>query len=432
MANLFTQLEEQNKQIPLAELLRPKKLEDYLGQSNVVAKNSPLLNLLQTNRLFSLILWGTPGCGKTTLARLIATQTNSQFIEISAVTSGVKDIKDTVESAKTALRNGVKTILFIDEIHRYSKTQQDALLPHLENGTLYMIGSTTENPSFQVIPALLSRVQVIRLNPLNDESIKNIINKGFSYLAEEHQKITFDNDVEKFIINYARGDARAALNLVENSYFASNLKDNERNLTVEILEQITQRRNTRYSRQEHYDCASAFQKSLRGSDADAAIYYLAKMIAAGEDPRFIARRLIVTASEDVGNANPNALNIAVSAYKAVELLGLPEGRIPLAQAVIYVAKSPKSNSTICAIDSALQDIQNGLDFPPPMHLRDAHYKDAAKYGFGEGYLYSHAHPDEYQQFLPDELKDKKYVKPLPNVKVCPKNENYKKELEKNN
>lgn len=429
MNNLFTELENQNKQIPLAELLRPKTLDDFLGQSNVVAQNSPLLNLLKTNRLFSLILWGTPGCGKTTLARLIATQTKAQFIELSAVTSGVKEIKEAVESAKMALRSGSKTILFIDEIHRYSKTQQDALLPHLENGTMFLIGSTTENPSFQVIPALLSRVQVIRLNTLNDESIENIIKKGFDHLEKENQKITFDEDVTKFIINHSRGDARAALNLVENSYFASDLINNQRKLNIEILENISQKRNTRYSKQEHYDCASAFQKSLRGSDADAAIYYLAKMIESGEDPRFIARRLIVTAAEDVGNADPNALTVAVNAHKAVELLGLPEGRIPLAQAVIYIAQAPKSNAVICAIDSALSDIENGADYPPPMHLRDAHYKDASKYGFGVDYLYSHANPDTYQQFLPDELKTKKYVKENPNIKVCPKNADYKKELD---
>lgn len=430
MDNLFTALENQNKQVPLAELMRPKTLEDFLGQSNVLAPNSPLLNLLKTNRLFSLILWGTPGCGKTTLARLIATQTNSQFIEISAVSSGVKDIKEAVENAKMSLRSGIKTILFVDEIHRYSKTQQDALLPHLENGTIFLIGSTTENPSFQVIPALLSRVQVIRLNALNDESIRNIIIKGFNYLQNNYQKIDYEEEVIKFITNHARGDARAALNLVENSYFASNLSDNKRKLDIEILENISQKRNTRYSQQEHYDCASAFQKSLRGSDADAAIYYLAKMITAGEDPRFIARRLIVTATEDVGNADTNALNVAMNAYKAVELLGFPEGRIPLAQAVIYVARAPKSNSTICAIDAALSDIESGADYPPPMHLRDAHYKDASKYGFGIDYVYSHSAPERYQQFLPDEIKDKKYVKDNPNIKVCPKNENYKNELNK--
>ncbi len=407
--DLFTQLEEINKQTPLAEILRPKTLEDFLGQSNVVAPNSPLLNLLKTQRLFSLILWGTPGCGKTTLARLIATKVNAQFIELSAVTSGIKEIKETIEQARQALRGGQKTILFIDEIHRYSKTQQDALLPHVENGTIFLIGSTTENPSFQVVPALLSRVQVIRLNPINDYSMEKIINKGFEYLEKNYQPIQYENDVIKFIINNARGDARAALNLVENSYFASNFTNDSRFLNIEILESITQKRNTRYSTQEHYDCASAFQKSLRGSDPNAAIYYLAKMLAAGEDPRFIARRLIVCAAEDVGIADPNAMNIAVNAYKAVELIGLPEGRIPLANAVIYVAKAPKSNKACVAIDQALNDINSGLDFPPPMHLRDAHYKDAKKYGFGEGYIYTHDAPDIEQQFLPNELVGKKYL-----------------------
>ena len=410
MNNLFTELENQNKQIPLAEILRPKTLEEFLGQSNVISPNSPLLNLLKTQRLFSMIFWGTPGCGKTTLARLIATKTNANFIEISAVTSGVKDIKDAVESAKRALRDGVKTILFIDEIHRYSKTQQDALLPHLENGTLFLIGSTTENPSFQVVPALLSRVQVIRLNSIDDESMFKIAKRGFAYLAKAYSPVDIESGVFDFIINLARGDARYALNVVENAYFASDLKDGRRSLTVKIIEEICQKRNTRYSQQEHYDCASAFQKSLRGSDPDAAIYYLAKMIAAGEDPRFIARRLIVCAAEDVGNADPMALTVAVSAYKAVELVGLPEGRIPLAQAVIYVARAKKSNETVCAIDKALADIDNGKDYPPPMHLRDAHYKDASKYGFGVGYVYSHSDPDYEQQFLPDELKDRKYTR----------------------
>lgn len=409
MNNLFTELENQNKQIPLAEILRPKTIEDFLGQSNVISQNSPILNLLKTNRLFSMIFWGTPGCGKTTLARLIAIKTNANFIEISAVTSGVKDIKDAVEKAKESLRAGQKTILFIDEIHRYSKTQQDALLPHLENGTLFLIGSTTENPSFQVVPALLSRVQVVRLNPINDESMAKIIKKGFSYLATHYTLMECESGVLDFIINLARGDARYALNIVENAYFASDLKDNKRILTVKTIEEICQQRNTRYSQQEHYDCASAFQKSLRGGDADAAIYYLAKMIVAGEDPRFIARRLITCASEDIGNADPNALNIALNAYKAVELLGLPEGRIPLAQAVIYVARAKKSNESVCAIDSALSDISAGLDFAPPMHLRDAHYKDASKYGFGVGYVYTPDNPDYDQQFMPDELLGKKYT-----------------------
>ena len=409
MNNLFTELENKNKQIPLADLLRPKTLDEFLGQENVISKNSPLFNLLKSGRLFSLILWGPSGCGKTTLARIIANTVNAQFIEISAVISGVKDIKDAVEKAKEALRNGQKTVLFIDEIHRYSKTQQDALLPHLENGTLFLIGSTTENPSFQVVPALLSRVQVIRLENLSDEVISRVVKNGFSYLAENNQPIDYKDDVVEFIANLARGDARYALNLVENAYFASNYKEDKRVLTVDIIEQLAQSRKTRYSQQEHYDCASAFQKSLRGSDANAAIYYLAKMIASGEDPRFIARRLIVTAAEDVGLANPMALSLAVSAYQAVELLGFPEARIPLAEAVIYVANSKKSNSAIMAIDEALSDINSGKDYAPPMHLRDAHYKDAAKYGFGEGYIYSHIAKDAYQQFMPDELVDRKYL-----------------------
>ncbi len=410
MNNLFTELENKNKQIPLAEILRPKTFEEYLGQYEIAEKNSPLHNLLNSERLFSLILWGPSGCGKTTLARIISNTVNAQFIEISAVTSGVKDIKEAVEKAKEALRNNQKTILFIDEIHRYSKTQQDALLPHLENGTLFLIGSTTENPSFQVIPALLSRVQVIRLENLDDDSIKKVIEKGFNYLSENYQPAEYSDEISEFIINLSRGDARFALNLVENAYFSSTYSNGKRILELSNLERLAQSRKTRYSQQEHYDCASAFQKSLRGSDANAAIYYLAKMIASGEDPRFIARRLIVCAAEDVGNANPMALSLAVSAYHAVEILGFPEARIPLAEAVIYVANSKKSNQTICAIDEALSDIENGKDYPPPMHLRDAHYKDAAKYGFGVGYIYSHNAPEQYQQFMPDELTNRKYLK----------------------
>ena len=409
MNNLFTELENQNKQIPLAELMRPSTLEEFLGQSNVISERSPLLNLLKTGRLFSLILWGTPGCGKTTLARLIAKQTNADFIELSAVTSGIKDIKEAVDRAKESLRTGIKTILFIDEIHRYSKTQQDALLPHIENGTVFLIGSTTENPSFQVVPALLSRVQVVRLNTIDDNSMRKIVMRGFEYLAKNYLPLDCENGVMDFIINLARGDARSALTIVENAYFASDLENNKRKLTVSVIEEICQQRNTRYSQDEHYDCASAFQKSLRGSDPDAAIYYLAKMITSGEDPRFIARRLMVCAAEDVGLADPKALTVAVDAYRAVEHLGLPEGRIPLALAVIYVAKAPKSNKAIMAIDNALSDIAKGKDYPPPMHLRDAHYKDAEKYGFCVGYIYTHSAPDEYQQFMPDEMVGVKYI-----------------------
>lgn len=403
--NLFDALEDNNKQMPLAQILRPKSLDEYLGQTNVISENSPVYNLLKAKRLFSFILWGPPGCGKTTLARLIANYHNANFIELSAVTSGVKDVKDAVLSAKENLRSGVRTIVFIDEIHRYSKTQQDALLPHIENGTFHLMGSTTENPSFQVIPALLSRVQVIILNPVDDESIKKIINKGYDYLFKNYpaQNVKVKDEALETIVKLARGDARFALNTVENSYFAANGE-----VTKELIENLLQKRTAKYGIDEHYDLASAYQKSLRGSDADAAIYYLAKMLVSGEDPRFIARRLLVVASEDVGNADFRALLVAEAALRAIEHLGMPEGRIALAQATEFVARAKKSNRAICAVDAAISDIKNGLDFKPPLHLRDAHYKDASKYGFGEGYIYTHNAPDVHQRFMPDELGDKKY------------------------
>lgn len=406
--DLFDNLKNSNKQVPLAEILRPKTLDEYLGQGEIISKNSALFGLLNSGRLFSVLFWGPPGCGKTTLARLLADKVNAEFIELSAVTSGVKDIKETVEKAKENLLYGKKTILFLDEIHRYSKTQQDALLPHVENGTFYLMGSTTENPSFQVIPALLSRVRVMRLSPLDDENIQSIIAKGLHYLKENYSDAKIQREIPDMIVNFSRGDARAALNLLEDLFFASDFKDGVRILTVERLSELAQTSLIKYSQNDHYDMASAFQKSLRGSDRNAAIYWLAKMITAGEDPRFIARRLIVCAAEDVGNADPNALTVAMNAHRAAELLGMPEARIPLAQAVEYVACAPKSNRACCAIDEAISDIMQGKNYPPPMHLRDCHYKDAKKYGFGIGYVYTHDNPEYEQQFMPDELKDKKY------------------------
>ncbi len=408
--NLLDELKKNNRQIPLAELLRPKTFNEYLGQSIVIKKDSALSVLINSDRLFSVIFWGPPGCGKTTLARLIADKINAVFIEHSAVTSGVKDIRETVERAEENLLYGKKTILFLDEIHRYSKTQQDALLPHVEKGTIYLIGSTTENPSFQVIPALLSRVRVIRMTPLSDENILSIVAKGLHYLKENYSNAKIQREIPEKIVNYARGDARAALNILEDLFFSAEMKDGIRILTSEKLEELAQTTLIKYSQDDHYDMASAFQKSLRGSDKDAAIYWLAKMITAGEDPRYIARRLIVCASEDIGNEDPNALNVAMNAYQAAELLGMPEARIPLAQAVEYVACAPKSNRAICAIDEAIADILGGKNYSPPMHLRDSHYKDAGKYGFGIGYVYTHENPEYKQQFMPDELKDKKYFK----------------------
>lgn len=403
--NLFDMLENNNKQTPLAEILRPNTLEEYLGQTKVISQNSPIFNLLQAKRLFSFILWGPPGCGKTTLARLIAKYHNSNFIELSAVTSGVKDVKEAVAQAKESLRSGIKTIVFIDEIHRYSKTQQDALLPHIENGTIYLMGSTTENPSFQVIPALLSRAQVVMLSPIDNENLAKIVTRGFEYLKENYPQNNCKISAQALetIVKLSRGDARFALNTIENSYFAANGA-----ITKELIENLLQKRTAKYGIDEHYDLASAYQKSLRGSDPDAAIYYLAKMLISGEDPRFIARRLLVVASEDIGNADFRALLIAHAALGAVEHLGMPECRIALAQATEFIARTKKSNKAICAIDSAMADIRNGLDYNPPLHLRDAHYKDAQKYGFGEGYIYTHSAPDVYQQFMPDELVGKKY------------------------
>lgn len=403
--NLFDSLENANKQVPLAETMRPKTLEEYLGQSNVINQNSPFYKLLMAKRLFSFILWGPPGCGKTTLARLVCNYHNAHFIELSAVNSGVKEIKETAQIAQQKLREGLKTIVFIDEIHRFSKTQQDALLPHVEKGLFYFIGSTTENPSFHTVPALISRAQVIMLKAIDKESIKKIAQKGFDYLTKTYGSKTLKEDALNLIIDLSQGDARYCLNAIENTYFAC-----AQVIEKTTVEELLQKSSVRYSIDSHYDYASAYQKSLRGSDPDAAIYYLAKMLISGEDPRFIARRLIVTASEDVGNADFRALLVAEAALKAVEHLGMPEARISLAQATEFVARAKKSNRAIVALDSAIADIKNGDDFLPPKHLRDAHYKDAKKYGFGEGYVYTHDNPEFKQQFMPDEIKDRKYFK----------------------
>ena len=314
-----------------------------------------------------------------------------------------KEIKETAQSAKEKLREGLKTIVFIDEIHRFSKTQQDALLPYIESGLFYFMGSTTENPSFHTVPALISRAQVIILNKIDKKSLEKIALKGLDYLSKNYEEKTIEKDALDTIIELSRGDARYCLNAIENTFFAS-----DKAIDKKTVEELLQKTGTRYSIDSHYDYASAFQKSLRGSDANAAIYYLAKMLISGEDPRFIARRLIVVASEDVGNADFRALLIAEAALRAVEHLGMPEARITLAQAVEFVARAKKSNRAIKAIDTAISDIKSGLDFLPPKHLRDAHYKDASKYGFGNDYVYTHDNPDYIQQFMPDEIKNKKY------------------------
>lgn len=413
----YTNLTKSSPVPPLAARMRPNSLEKYFGQEHLIGEGLPLRELVETESGLSFILWGPPGSGKTTLARIAANLTKSEFHEISAVNAGVADIRKVVQSATQTWKvRGSRTILFLDEIHRFNKAQQDAVLPFVENGTLRLIGSTTENPSFEVIPALRSRCQIFRLETLNRGSIRNII---LSALSDKdnglgESRITLQEDAQELIVSHANGDARRALNVLEAVHDVA-LSKKETKVSLPRVEGIIQRTATLYDKKgtEHYDHASAFQKSLRGSDPDAAIYWLAKMIAGGEDPRFICRRLLVTAAEDVGNADPQALQLALAAAECIDRLGLPEARIPLAQAVIYIAKAPKDNTAICAIDKALNDVQQkGRSYPVPDHLKDTHYRDAkAAYGYGVDYKYPHDYPGNFveQDYLPGALKNRKYV-----------------------
>lgn len=416
--DLFSVMAERSRLTPLAEALRPDTLDDFLGQESVLGPGTPLRNLVETRQLTSLIFWGAPGVGKTTLARIIARNSGAAFIELSAVNSGIKELREAVSQAEENLRfSGMPTVVFIDEIHRYSKTQQDAILPFVENGTILLMGATTENPSFQVISALLSRVLIVRLASLERETVKTLIRRGMAFLEKNRQKVTVSSDAIGFLADYANGDGRSALNLLEVAFKCAPVGADAQNEPVRmietpLLERLAQQNRLNYDRQgdEHYDHASAYQKSMRGGDANAAVYWLAKMIAGGEDPRFIARRLMITASEDVGLADPEAFRLAVAAAEAVERLGLPEGRIPLALATIYTARAPKSNAAIVAVDEALSDItRKGHNYAVPPHLRDAHYAGAAGYGHGVGYVYTHDHPEVHQEFLPPELRDRRYV-----------------------
>ena len=398
---------------PLAVRMRPRSLDEVVGQRHLTRDGSPLRKLADNDAAMSVLLWGPPGTGKTTLAHVVSHVTRRRFVELSAVMSGVKDVRAAIDEARNQLAmNGRQTVLFIDEVHRFNKAQQDALLPAVENRWVSFIGATTENPFFSVVSPLLSRSIMLTLQPLTDSDIDKVIDRA---LADERGlggAVALAGDARAHLVRLAGGDARRALTYLEAA--ALGLADGGE-VTVEILERAVDRAMVRYDRagDQHYDVISAFIKSLRGSDADAALHYLARMIEAGEDPRFIARRLIVHASEDVGLADPTALQAAVAAAQAVEFVGLPEARLNLAQATIHIALAPKSNAVATAIIGAATDVQAGLAGPVPKHLRDSSYRGAAKLGHGKDYVYPHNDPAGIvtQQYAPDTVNGKQYYQP---------------------
>ncbi len=403
---------------PLATRMRPRNLDEFVGQKHILTPGKVLRRAIDEDRVPSMILWGPPGSGKTTIARLIAGATGSHFEQLSAVSSGVKEVRAVMAAANDRLgETGRRTILFIDEIHRFSKSQQDGLLPHVEEGTVTLIGATTENPSFEVISPLLSRTRVYTLEPLNDDDIAEIIDRAIA--DEDHglgrDKITLSEDARNFLLRVANGDARAALNTLELAV-ESTSKDRSGHIdvTLETMEESLQRQS-RYDRlgDMHYDTISAFIKSIRASDPDAALYYLARMIDAGEDPVFIARRLVISAAEDIGLANPNGLALAMAAQQAVSFVGMPEGRIPLAEATIFLASAPKSNSAYKAIDRALGMVRGSRDEPVPNHLRNAPTRLMKDLGYGEGYTYAHDRPGHFVEAdnLPEKIKDERFYEP---------------------
>ena len=393
---------------PLAERLRPSTLDNYIGQKHLVGENAILRQMIETGRIASFILWGPPGVGKTTLARIIANQLERPFYTLSAVTSGVKDVREVIEKAKSnrMFAQGVSPILFIDEIHRFSKSQQDSLLGAVENGTVTLIGATTENPSFEVITPLLSRCQVYVLKALGNEDLLELMHRALSTDIVLKQ---LDIRIEETdaLLRYAGGDARKLLNILE--LISSAETSDGIIVTNQLVTERLQQNPMAYDKdgEIHYDIISAFIKSIRGSDPDAAIYWLARMIAGGEDPKFIARRLLISAAEDIGLANPNALLLANACFDALHKIGWPEGRIILAETTVYLAASPKSNSAYLSIDEALALVEKTGNLPVPIHLRNAPTKLMKELNYGTNYKYSHDFPNHFieQQFLPDELKD---------------------------
>ena len=394
---------------PLAERMRPQTLDDYVGQQHLVGQGAVLRKMIDSGRIHSFILWGPPGVGKTTLARIIAHQLKVPFYTLSAVTSGVKEVREVIDRAKNStFFNTVSPILFIDEIHRFSKSQQDTLLGAVERGTVTLIGATTENPSFEVIRPLLSRCQLYVLKPLEKDDLMTLLNRAITQDVELKQK-HIELKETGAIMRYSGGDARKLLNILELVVDAAEADDIV--ITDEMVEQRLQTNPLAYDKQGdmHYDIISAFIKSIRGSDPDAALYYLARMIEGGEDPKFIARRLVISASEDIGLANPNALLLANAAFDAVDKIGWPEGRIPLAEATVYLATSRKSNSAYLGIDTALQLVRRTGNLPVPLHLRNAPTKLMEQLGYHDGYKYAHDYPGNFvvQQYLPDGVKDER-------------------------
>ena len=405
---------------PLAVRMRPRTLDELVGQASLKAEGSPLRQLIDGGASLSLVLWGPPGTGKTTIASILSGQSNRQFVEVSAVSAGVKEVRAAIDSARNRLARGLgETVLFVDEVHRFTKAQQDALLPGVENRWVTLIAATTENPFFSVISPLLSRSLLLRLESLTDDDIGEVLQAALTQERGLAGRYELADDARAHLIRLAGGDARRSLTYLEAAAGAAEQgasgKETPVPITLAQAERAVDQAAVRYDRQgdQHYDVTSAFIKSLRGSDVDAALHYLARMLEAGEDPRFIARRLVILASEDIGLADPSALQTAVAAAQAVQLIGLPEGRLTLAQATIALAVAPKSNAVIKAIEAASADVRAGKVGPVPAHLRDAHYGGAKKLGHGKGYAYSHDHPFGIaaQQYAPDVVKDARYYEP---------------------